>query len=243
MSTVPFRPNAKLIYHGLPVAFIEPGYFCKIPVKDIAIDADGAPDAYGPASKRYPQGHGTDRLSNAGYPNDKGNKIPDQWPDILVPDPEDSSRPYLNGQYYISKTSLFDRSIESDLTPGKFVDANQVPYIVMPRLWIDHLGVRLGDLCLLWHARIKKRVVAIVGDTCPVNEPLGEISIAAAKALGGQKVSPRSGVEFPNNGTIHCYIFKRSRPKLVWPLTNAFVQSFRGKLEAILERASSKSGD
>jgi len=225
------RRGTSLIYRGVPIAFIESGYFCKIPVGDIAIDADGAPDAYGPASPAHPEGCGTDKLSNAGYPTPKKDPIPDKWQDVLVPDPVNPKKPYLNGEFYVSKTSLRDRTIKSDLAPGKFVDANSVAYIVMPRLWIDHLGVQLGDLCLLWHSRIKTKVVAIVADTCPVDEPLGEMSIAAAKALGGKNVSPRKGVDFPSNGKIHCYVFRRSRPKLVWPLTNAFVQSFRGKLE------------
>ena len=38
------------------------------------------------------------------------------------------------------------------------------------------------------------------------------------------------------NGDIHCYLFKNSRPKLVWPLTNAFVQSFRDELGKRLEQ-------
>jgi hypothetical protein len=150
-----------------------------------------------------------------------------------VPDPDDKTRPFLKDDgFFVSKTSLYDESLENDLASGKYLDANRVPYIVMPTFWIDHLGVRLGDLCLLWHARLKIRIVAIVGDLCPVPEPLGEISIAAAVGLGGKNVSPRTGVDFPANGHIHCTIFKNSRPELSWPLTNDFVQSFRNKLLA-----------
>jgi hypothetical protein len=228
--------TTSLRYRGLPISFTPEGYFCQIPVRNIAIDADGAPDAYGPASAEHPEGCGTDTLSSAGYPTAKDDPIPDRWQDVLVPDPTAPDEPYLNGRYYISKTSLFDPSVDSDLAPGKFVDANQVAYIVMPNLWLTHLGVQLGDLCLLWHARINQRVVAIVADACPIDEPLGEMSIAAAVNLGGRNVSPRTGVDFPGNGRIYCHIFKQSRPKLFWPLTNAFVQSFRPRLEAMIAR-------
>jgi hypothetical protein len=219
------------------VDFIDGGYFCRIPIKEIAIDADGAPDAYGaPRFDGDHDGCGTDSLISAGYPTNEEDPIPDDWHDILVPDPADPERPFLKDDgFYVSKTSLCDDSLESDLAAGKFVDANRVSYMVMPQFWIDHLGVRLGDLCLLWHARLKMKTVAIVADTCPVDEPLGEISIAAAACMGGGNVSPLTGVDFPGNGHIHCYLFKNSRPKLIWPLTNEFVQSFRNELEALLK--------
>lgn len=227
--------RARIIYRDQTIEFIDGGYFLRIPVKDIAIDADGAPDAYGPP--RFDgdlDGCGTDTLKNAAYPTNAYDPIrKDDWHEILVPDPDDPNHPYKKQDgFYISKTSLCDESLESELAPGKFVDANRVSYAVMPQFWIDHLGMGLGDLCLLWHARLKQRTVAIVADICPDDEPLGEISIAAAACLGGKNVSPLTGVDFPGNGEVHCYLFKQSRPKLAWPLTNEFVQSFRQRLEA-----------
>jgi hypothetical protein len=226
-------PNAHINYRGLKIDFIEGGYHCRIPVDAVAIDADGAPDAYGPPRFEGDlDGTGTDTLKHAGYPDNQHNPIPDDWHDILVADEHD--RPIVNRDgFYISKTSLQDNTVD-DREPGKFVDASCVSYIVMPRFWIDHLGVRLGDLCLLWHSRLNIRTVAIVADTCPVSEPLGEMSIAAATNIGGQNVSPITGVDLPKNGTVHCVIFKDSRPKLVWPITDDFVQSFHDLLEARL---------
>ncbi|MGY2733886.1 hypothetical protein [Sphingomonas sp. UYP23] len=225
--------QAHIVYRGLRVDFIDGGYFCRIPVEAVAIDADGAPDAYGPP--RFDgdlHGCGTDSLTHAGYPDNKHNSIPDDWRDILVADGKD--RPFVTEDgYHISKTSLQDEAVD-DRSPGKFVDASRVSYIVMPSFWIERLGVELGDLCLLWHSRLKIRTVAIVADTCPVEEPLGEMSIAAARNIGGRNVSPITGVELPGNGTVHCYIFKKSRPAFVWPITDQFVQSFRSDLEARL---------
>lgn len=225
--------RAKIVYRDVNVDFIDGGYFCRIPIADVAIDADGAPDAYGPP--RFDgdrDGCGTDSLKHAGYPDNSEDPIPDYWPDVLAPDPDDPLRPFLKDDgYFISKTSLFDDTLASDLTPGKFVDANHVSYFVMPRFWIDHLGVQLGDLCLLWHSTLQMRAVAIVADLCPVDEPLGEMSIAAARQLGGRDFSPLTGVDFPEANSILCYIFKGSRPRLEWPLTNDFVQSFLPDLE------------
>ena len=157
--------------------------------------------------------------------------IDDDWGDILVQDLANPDQPFLKSDgFYISKTSLCDEAATSDAVPGKYVDSSAVPYIVMPQLWLDRFGMQLGDLCLLWHSRLKTRVVAIVADTCPVDEPLGEISIAAAQAMGGKNVSPRDGAKFPRSGAICCVMFMNSRPQLQWPLDDAFVQSFEAEL-------------
>jgi hypothetical protein len=224
-----------ILYHGVKVRFFEHGYFCQIPLRHVAIDADGAPDAYGPRrSKRDKHGSGLDSLTAAGFPTSKDDPIDDDWRDVLVQDLLNDEEPFLKKDgYYISKTSLCDENAKSDASPEKFVDAAQVSYIVMPQLWLDRLGMRLGDLCLLWRSGAKTKVVAIVADSCPVDEPLGEISIAAAKSLGGRNASARDGVDFPDTDRLCCVMFMRSRPNIVWPITDAFVQSFK---EELIER-------
>jgi hypothetical protein len=224
--------RAMIVYHGVEVRFFEHGYFCRIPVKDVAIDADGAPNAYGPRrDKKDKHGSGLDSLTAAGFPTPRDDPIDDDWRDVLVPDLRNQNEPFLKEDgYYISKTSLCDESAKSDAAPGKYVDAVQVSYIVMPQLWLGRLGLQLGDLCLLWHSRINRKVVAVVADTCPVDEPLGEMSIATAKSLGGRNVSARDGVDFPGTGAICCVMFMGSRPDIAWPITDAFVQSFKKEL-------------
>lgn len=226
-----------ILYHGVEVRFFEEGYFCRIPVDDIAIDADGAPNAYGPTcGPKDKHGCGLDSLTSAGYPNSDYNEIDDDWRDILVQDLANPEKPFLKKDgFYISKTSLCDENATSDAKPGKYVDASSVPYIVMPQLWLDRLGMQLGDLCLLWHSRIKTRVVTIVADTCPVDEPLGEISIAAAKALGGKNVSARNGADFPRSGALCCVMLQDSRPDIKWPITGEFVQSLMPRIVERME--------
>ena len=223
--------RAAIVYHGVKVRFFEHGYACRIPIEHVAIDADGAPNAYGPRqSKKDKHGSGLDSLTAAGFPTAEHDPIDDNWRDILVQDLANPEEPFLKEDgYYISKTSLCDPNATSDASPGKYVDAADVSYIVMPQLWLERLGMQLGDLCLLWHSRIRTKVVAIVADTCPIDEPLGEMSIAAAQALGGKNVSARDGVDFPA-GEICCVMFMSSRPEIVWPITGVFVQSFKDEL-------------
>jgi hypothetical protein len=230
-------------YRHQAVYVIPGGYYCEIDDKDIAIDADGAPNAYGP--QKDPDDHdgcGIDSLTAADYP--PGHLDPlgqEDWKTILVPDAKDPSVPYCKPDgYYISRTSLCDET-KSDFEPGKYLDATAVSYIVMPRFWLDNLGLRLGDLCLLSHAGIGRGVVAIVGDVCPVSEPIGEISVRTAVNLGGKAVSPRTGVEFPPGGKLRCVMLKASRPDPIWPADDARLQAL---LPALLrDRLGSKTLD
>src|SRR5947209_8566571 len=86
----------------------------------LSLDADGCPRAYNPSDT------GLDYNANAGYPN-KG------WRSVLVVDPHDSSRPYVQSAgptqgYFVSKTSLLDPSHQVAATnPAKYVDAETFP--------------------------------------------------------------------------------------------------------------------
>lgn len=216
-------------YRNQSVYFIPGGYYCEIDYKDISIDADGAPNAYGP--QKGPDDHdgcGIDSLVNADYPPGQPDPLGhEDWKTILVPDPNDRAVPYCKPDgFFISRTSLCDET-KSDFEPGKYLDATAVSYIVMPRFWLEQLGLQMGDLCLLRHTGIGRTVVAIVGDVCPVTEPLGEISIRSAATLGGKNVSPRTGVDFPSGGKLQCIMLKGSRPDRIWPADD-------GRLQALL---------
>ena len=214
-------------YRDATVYFIKDGYYCQIGVGDVSIDADGAPNAYGPqANAADPDGCGLDSLTAACYPPGAADPLgQENWKDILVPDTQHPEVPYLKPDgFFISKTSLCDES-KTDVEPGKFLDAATLPYVVMPQFWVEHLGMQLGDLCILNHATFNKPVVAIVGDLCPFTERLGEMSIGAAVLLGGQNVSPRTGVDFPAKSLLQCVFLKGSRPDPLWPLTGERLQA------------------
>jgi hypothetical protein len=220
-----------VMYRTTKVFFLQDGYACKIFEGKVAVDADGAPNAYGPASgSDDPDGCGLDSLTAACYPPGADDPLgQENWRDILVPDPKNPGVPYLKPDgFYISMTTLCDES-KPDIAPGKFIDASAVSYIVMPQFFVDHLGMKLGDLCVLVHDKIKKPVVAIVGDYCPFTEELGEMSIKTALNLGAGEASPREGTTFPR-GMISCRLFKNSAPKAIWPLTDENLQAMLPEL-------------
>jgi hypothetical protein len=134
----------------------------------MAIDADGAPNAYDP------QNTGLDDVSNAGSPG--------HWDGVL----EDSDgNPLLQGPgdpfpgYYISCTALADRS-KPRLDPTRFVDASKIPYIVLPGDVARDAGARLGDFAVVFNLRSGAFTYAIFADI----GTLGEGSIALADNLG-----------------------------------------------------------
>jgi hypothetical protein len=135
------------------------------------IDADGANgQAGGPFAYRYPDDDGFDRLVDAGWPSEG-------WQSVLYPDGSGHPLTDGNGNAY-SKTSL----ILPGNVPNRAVDAFSVPYVVVnPHVQQNASGVVLG--CLATISKSGKTVDAVVADVGPGNK-IGEISVAAAKALG-----------------------------------------------------------
>jgi hypothetical protein len=167
----------------------------------LAIDADGAPNAY------HPEGKGLDFLANAGKP---GN-----WWGIVTEDGKASGQPVVQGKgdpypgYYVSTTSLEDQS-QPVKSPARYVDSGKVPYVVLPpQVMAPKLagGARLGDFAAVVDTRSGKVAYALVADRGP-KDKLGEGSIALADALGIAS-SPKKGgaakgvayVIFPGSGS------------------------------------------
>lgn len=152
----------------------------------MAIDADGAPNAY------HPDNSGLDFNANAGFPNQSW------WPSVLVPDPADPGRPFVQpagpfAGFFVSKTALADSSLAAT-DPARYVDATQVPYLVFPGAFAKLSGTgRLGDFGIALHPQSGKQTAFIVADIGPSQAELGEVSMALAEALGGSDVNPRSG--------------------------------------------------
>lgn len=151
----------------------------------LAIDADGAPDAYHPDDK------GRDHLANAGRP---GN-----WWGVVTDDGTAKGTPVLQGEgdprpgYYVSATALEDGK-RARTDPRRYVDSGSVPYIVLPpQLLAPRLkgGPRLGDFAIVTNIVNGRSVHAIIADIGPAAK-LGEGSIALADALGIRS-NPKSG--------------------------------------------------
>jgi len=147
-------------------------------VAGMAIDADGAPNAY------HANNIGSDDLANAGYEG--------HWWGLAIN--KATGKPYIQTGtdpcpgYYVSTTSLVN-PLRDDSEPARYVDSNTVPYIA--------LG---SNACTAYHmapgaiARVEYRdlvVLAVLADIGPSGK-WGEGSIALANALGIPS-SPRNG--------------------------------------------------
>ncbi|MBZ5525217.1 MAG: glycoside hydrolase family 75 protein [Acidobacteriia bacterium] len=162
----------------------------------MAIDADGAPNAYDPHDR------GLDRLANARRRHHWIGVATDKRGHPLV-----QKRGRYRG-YYVSTTSLQNAAISNPAKPAKYVNATKVPYIVLPPEVAQRFGIALGDLAVVINQRNEQPVVsyAIYADTGPHGK-IGEGSIALAEALGLPS-SPRTGrtedgilyVVFPGSG-------------------------------------------
>ena|ERR1700722_652674 len=157
----------------------------------LAIDADGAPNAYNADDT------GLDYLFNAGQPGQWDGIVQDQDGSPFVQGPDD---PFPG--YYISCTALFDRTKRHN-DPARFVDATQIPYVALPGDLAVRTGARLGDIVLVFSEQTGKYSFAIFADI----GALGEGSIALAENLGIRSDARRGGsrggvsyVVFPGSG-------------------------------------------
>ncbi len=134
----------------------------------MAIDADGAPNAYNPENT------GLDDVRNAGEPGHWDGIVQDQEGNPLIQGPAD---PFPG--YYISCTALVDWTKDRS-DPTRFVDASKIPYLALPGDLARATGARLGDLAAVFNMRNGKFSYAILADI----GALGEGSIALADNLG-----------------------------------------------------------
>jgi hypothetical protein len=149
----------------------------------LAIDADGAYRTYHPNDRL-----GLDSLSHAGRP---GN-----WWALVTDNEKISGRPVVQGEsdpapgYYVSTTALYDRDNPNPRDPHRYVDALNIPYVVLHPKALSF--ARLGDFATVVNLQNGKVSAALVADVSAPNLPVGEGSIALAEALGIDS-SPRHG--------------------------------------------------
>lgn len=198
-----------LTYEGTAVRTFPgtPAYFY---VTDrMAIDADGAPNAY------HPEDRGIDALANAGFPHGG-------WKSILAVDPRDTDKPFVQpagpfAGFFVSKTTLQDPT-RAETDPARYVDSTRVPYLVFPGAFHALTGTgTMGDLAMARNLRTGEVTAAIVADAGPRNAPLGEVSIRLATNLGGVSVNPRNGHGMPRGPFLYA-LFPRTRLTPKWPV-------------------------
>ncbi len=158
------------------------------------VDADGAPNAYGPHNR------GLDFTANA---------VRDGRFLSVATHPDGKPVIQRSGRFkgfYVSTTSLRNAA-GSPTSPGTYVDARKIPYIVLPPEFMKQFGVALGDLAVVTNQRNGKTSFAIFADVGPHGK-IGEGSVALARALdlnddpryGGTGSSSIAYLVFPRSG-------------------------------------------
>lgn len=179
----------------------------------MTIDADGAPNAYGPKNK------GLDYTANA-----RGAQ---GWAALVTNQKGDPVR-QKKGTYrgfYVSTTSLEQPDVPDVANPKRYIDARTISYIVLPRNFADRFGIGLGDLAIVFNETTGRSAYAVFADVGPRGR-IGEGSIALAKQLG-MSADPRSSQAL---GHITYLIFPGSAARGGKRITAARVRSAAAKL-------------
>ena len=142
------------------------------------VDADGAPNAYGPNNK------GLDFTANA--------KNGEKFVGVVT---DAAGKPILQQSgafkgFYVSPTSLRAAGA-SKSDPSTYVDATKMAYIALPPELVKQFEVALGDLAVVTNVENGKSSFAMYADAGP-HSKIGEGSVALANALG-LKGNPRHG--------------------------------------------------
>ncbi len=151
-----------------------------------AVNGDGSPRCYGPNNT------GLDYTANGGHP---GN-----WWGVVTDNGEEDGNPVIqSGQapsqpikgMYISTTAKI-RGEYKEKDVRRYIDSETVPHVTLPPKVIQAVPPTfLGCRCLLFNTENGMECEAVLADVGP-NNKIGEISIAAAKALG-LKSDPKNG--------------------------------------------------
>lgn len=136
----------------------------------LMIDADGAPDAYGPDNS------GTDFTANGG--DDSGGEW---WGGPTTSDGMPVTQKIYDPKpgMYVSATSHVNPAYSKD-SPYAYIDSNSIPFIVLPSGHSN--GAHLGDVCLVFNQKTSDNCYAIYADVGPSSK-IGEGSIRLAQAL------------------------------------------------------------
>lgn len=180
------------------------------------IDVDGSPHAYNP------QNTGLDDLKNAGK---KGN-----WWGIATNNDKPDGEPVIQSDtdaapgYYVSTTSLIDKT-KNFKDPKRYVDAEKIPYFVLPPEVMNADDIIIGDIALIYNRKNDSLSFAIFADVGPIDK-IGEGSVALANKL---HIASDARVGGTDKGIIYL-IFPHSgnrKPKTVAEINDIGVRLFK----------------
>ncbi len=87
--------------------------------------------------------------------------------------------------FYVSPTSLFDKSVVDPRVQSRYVNPLRIPAAVMPKSLNTH-GISLGSFGVAYHINKKVAVPFVVGDRGP---RVGEGSVALARRAAGLSIT------------------------------------------------------
>jgi hypothetical protein len=137
----------------------------------MTIDADGAPNAYGPHNR------GLDYTANARGAEGWVSLVTNRNGHPVI----QKSGPYRG--YYVSTTSLQQGNSRNERDPRRYIDATRIPYIALPPDFASKFEIHLGDLAVVVNRANGLAAYAIFADVGPKGR-IGEGSIALARQLG-----------------------------------------------------------
>lgn len=159
-------------------------------VANADIDADGANGQSGGPAAYKVDDSGTEYLANGGMKINNGKVVcAHDWARSIVILDDDNEPKVFPGGVIASITWYCYPGKDID-DPTAYVDSETIPYIVVPPLIIQETkGIVCG--CLARVTYNQQSVDCVVADRGPSGK-IGELSIAAAKAIGIPS-SPRNG--------------------------------------------------
>lgn len=145
-------------------------------VADMSVDVDGAHKSYRLDNQKPPALD--DIHASAGYPDGS-------WENVLVPDPENSSKPFVDELgFCVSMTSYWREGFEHT-NRRRWVNAEEVAYMVLPgSIRQACKGVVLGCKARMTRLTDMISVAGVYADSSGSN--IGECSVAAAKFFGDE---------------------------------------------------------
>ena len=163
---------------------------------DADIDADGANGQNGKQPAYTVNDSGSEFLANGGMKITNGKVIcAKSWArSIVILDSDNEPKVFPNG--IIASMTWYRHRGKSMDDPTAYVDAETVPYIVVPPLVVQKTkGIVRG--CRARVTYNGNSVDCVVADRGPKNR-IGELSIAAARALGIASSPRHGGLTTPN---------------------------------------------
>lgn len=163
---------------------------------DADIDADGANGQNGGIGAYRIDNKGLELLTNGGMKIVDGRVIcKEQWARDIVLLGKDNQPLILKNGIIPSKTWYQHVGINAN-DPSAYVDAETVPYIVVPNIIITSVsGIVRGCKAMVTYKG--KSVLCVVADKGPAKKN-GELSIAAAKELGIPHNPRNGGIDIPD---------------------------------------------